>query len=361
MSSEEGILRLALVGDIALGNHPKMPGFGFYSRYHKGLPIIMAKKVLPPRLSPDIVFGNLEFVLARDNDHPGMDSSCIGVESFVPFLKQSGFTVLNVANNHSLDYGENKFIESVKSIQENGIKVVGVPEDFDPAGYIRVKGKVIAFVGCTAHPRQLGEDQTCYNIYDRGFLEKIQTAKKTADLVCVSVHWGEEFIPIPSPWEQKTGRAMIDAGAGIVVGHHPHVLREVEKFKNGIIAYSLGNFIGDMTWNRSTRETGCLMVESNGSAILDNKFYPAIIGPDFFPDYFPLARHAQCLSTQAQRYGNWKMALKKKNYKSLSGKAMRENQWLTLLFFLRNLFKYKSGTLKEIIVHGISVRFSRSK
>jgi poly-gamma-glutamate capsule biosynthesis protein CapA/YwtB (metallophosphatase superfamily) len=67
-------------------------------------------------------------------------------------------------------------------------------------------------------------------------------------MVAVSLHWGEEFVPLPSRDEVALGHAIIDAGAALILGHHPHVIRPVERYKDGIIAYSLGNFMGDMTW-----------------------------------------------------------------------------------------------------------------
>ena len=73
------------------------------------------------------------------------------------------------------------------------------------------------------------------------------------DVVVVSLHWGEEFVDQPSMQEVELGHAVIDAGATAVLGHHRHVVRPVERYRHGVIAYSLGNLIGDMVWYTAFR------------------------------------------------------------------------------------------------------------
>ena len=348
-----------MTGDVALGNHPKTPGFGFYSRYKRGFPINKCKRIFPQNIKADLVFGNLEFVLANIDNHPGSDACCIGALSSVDFLHQCGFTVLNIANNHALDYGKDIFQTTVKAIQAHDIKVIGITEDFDADRFIKIKGKTIAFIGFLAHPQQIKSSGYGLNLFQKKqVLQLIKTARCFADIVCVSIHWGDEFVPIPSPSERKTSHEMIDAGASIIVGHHPHVLREVEKYKNGIIAYSLGNFISDMTWNPMTRETGCLLVELDGDVVNNHRFFPATIGLDYFPKFLSKNDYVSFLERQERRRLKWKRELKHNNYDSLSRKALRKNALFTLPFFLKNLFNYSPGTIKRIIAHGISTRLA---
>lgn len=348
---------MAFVGDVALGNHPKTPGFGFYSRYMEGIPPHMVHRVLPPSLSPDLVFGNLEFSLAPYANHPGTDVCCLGSSSYVPFLRQAGFTVLNVANNHAWEHGAAHFRETVGSLQNAGIKVVGVPGDFDPSGFLRIKGKTIAVLGCSSRPRQGFTTCPDFNEFDEArFLERIRHARRQADAVCVSIHWGEEFLPIPSPDERRIARAMIDAGAGVVVGHHPHVLREVESYRDALIAYSLGNFIGDMLWNPLTRETGCLDVVLEDSRIGTNTLFPAIIDHDYFPRYLDVSESREFMETQRERRACLNKALDTSDYGFLARKALQKHQRLTLGFLLRNLFRYRTASLVRIASHAIHVR-----
>jgi poly-gamma-glutamate synthesis protein (capsule biosynthesis protein) len=359
--TEGTALRLALVGDIALGDHPKTPGFGFYSRYGKEIPGYLANRVLPSGVFPDIVFGNLEFALAAERENLGDDRCCLGTVSYIPFLRKAGFTVLNVANNHSWEYGAQSFAKTVRSLKNAGIKVVGVPDDFDPAGFLRINGRLVAVLGCSARPRQGFTAPPGYNEFEYGwFLKRIRDARRRADLVCVSIHWGDEFLTIPGPREREAGRAMIDAGADVVIGHHPHVLREVETYRNGIIAYSLGNFIGDMTWNPLTRETGCLVVEAGGPGGCVGTFFPALIDLDYFPRYLDEAGSRRFLDAQIERDARLTKDLKVSGYEFLVRKALKRHQYLTLGFVMRNFFRYRAATLGRIVSHAIRVRLQRS-
>lgn len=360
MMADETLFRLALVGDVALGNHPKTPGFGFYSRYIQGIPKILCQRILPAGVRPDVLFGNLEFALANDARHPGTNACCLGSDTYVRFLRESGFTVLNVANNHAWQYGDAFFRETVNALKGTGIKVVGIPDDFEPAGFVQIKGSTVAFLGCSARPRQGFQGSPGYNEFDEGgFLQRIRDARRHADLVCVSVHWGEEFLPIASPWERGIAHAMIDAGAAVVVGHHPHILKEIETWRDGLIAYSLGNFIGDMIWNPVTRETGCLIVEARNSRVISNTFFPAAIERDFFPLYLDPPSSRKILEERTARHARLAIQLKSFPYESLARRALRRHQWLTLGFVLRNVFRYRLATLAEILYEAMKVRLQR--
>ena len=164
-----------------------------------------------------------------------------------------------------------------------------------------------------------------YNEFDKvHFLERIRDARSRADLVCVSIHWGEEFILIPCPPEREIARAMVEAGAGVVVGHHPHVLREVEYYRDGVIAHSLGNFIGDMVWNPLTRETGCLVVEAKGSRIQNATLFPGVIDHDYFPRYLDESESRKYLKTQKSRHACLYMDLESSGYELLGRKLLKD-------------------------------------
>lgn len=357
MTAAKPKLRLALVGDVALGNHPKTPGFGFYSRYSHGIPEGLTRRVLPAGVAPDILFGNLEFAMASEAQHPGTNACCLGSDAYVGFLRDSGFTVLNVANNHAWQYGEAFFRQTVRLLQDGGIKVVGIPEDFDPTGFVRIKGVTVAFIGYSARPRQGFVGPPGYNEFDEpGFRRRIREAREHSDLVCVSMHWGEEFLPIANPWEREIAHAMIEAGAAVVVGHHPHILKELETWRDGVIAYSLGNFIGDMVWNSATRESGCLIVEAEQARVTSSSFLPAEIDSDYFPRYLDSRSGVKILERRAARQARLSVELRSATYESLARRELRRHQRLTLGFVFRNLLRYRFSTLVEIAYGALKVR-----
>jgi poly-gamma-glutamate synthesis protein (capsule biosynthesis protein) len=351
---------MVFVGDVALGNHPKTPGFGFFSRYREGIPLEMAARIIPPGVSCDLLFGNLEFALTADRRLLDTNKCCIGHVAYAEFLRMAGFTVLNLANNHAWQYGRKVFGETVRALREVGIKVVGIPDDYAPGQYLKVAGQTVAFLGISDRPRQGFREVPDYNEFDEAdILVRIRDARGVADLVCVSVHWGHEFIEAPSQSERRFARAMIDAGADVVVGHHPHVLREIECYRGGVIAYSLGNFIGDMTWNPATRRSGCLQVRPSGSGSTLYEFLPAVIGEDFFPCFLQKGERGEYFQRQHQSFEQAGTDAQRLGYDVLAQQELRRHQLLTLKFLVRNISKYRLSTLSSILSHAVTVRLRR--
>lgn len=346
------------LGDVALGNHPKTPGFGFFSRYGDEIPADLAKKVVPPSISYDLLFGNLEFALTGDQRLLDANTSCIGHLGYVEFLRRAGFTVLNVANNHSWQYGRAVFEETVRALRTAGIKVVGVPDDYDPGQYLKVAGRTVAFIGVSERPRQGFSEVPGYNEFDEAdLLGRVRDARRVADLVYVSMHWGDEFIGLPSPQERRIARAIIDAGADAVIGHHPHVLREVEAYRGGVIAYSLGNFIGDMSWNPTTCLSGCLHLRKSETGRSWHEFVPALIGEDFFPCFLREGEREEYRQKLLEMFERAEIDARNLGYNVIAHRELRRNQLLTLKFLARNVHKYQLSNLGRILVDAVAVRF----
>jgi len=111
-------------------------------------------------------------------------------------------------------------------------------------------------------------------------LHDIIELKKKTDYIVVSCHWGMEFIDRPSLNIQRLARQMVDAGASIILGHHPHVVQGIERYKNSLILYSLGNFLFDFLWNRRARETmiANLFISDHG---IDYEILPVYISASY--------------------------------------------------------------------------------
>ena len=124
-------------------------------------------------------------------------------------------------------------------------------------------------------------------LYAEGYAEEIlgdvRRAGAAADCVVVSLHWGDEFIDRPSPDEVTLARRIIDAGASLIIGHHPHVLRGVERRGKGYIVYSLGNFVCDMLWEEPLRETAIAECRLSNGGVEDVRLLPARINDDSQP------------------------------------------------------------------------------
>jgi hypothetical protein len=106
-----------------------------------------------------------------------------------------------------------------------------------------------------------------------------------ADIRIVSLHWGDEFVPLPSPYQQQLAHRLVDGGANLILGHHPHVLQLVEEYKGALIAYSLGNFIFDQRWGPEV-ETGVILDVELSPAIQDWKLHLTRINHNYQPELF---------------------------------------------------------------------------
>lgn len=173
-------------------------------------------------------------------------------------LQKLGFTTVNLANNHTMDYGEEGLLDTTSEFERIGLDYVGAGQDLEEATeihYAEYDDLTVATLGYTDALVEgfsaLGYRAGVARLDPAEVLPKIKEASENADLVFVNVHWGQEYDKDPHPRQKKLGRAMVDAGADVIIGHHPHVLQEVEKYNNGIIFYSLGNFIFDQGWTRT--------------------------------------------------------------------------------------------------------------
>ncbi|MEG4209811.1 CapA family protein [Microcoleus sp. S13_B4] len=237
---------------------------------------MLLESVKPYLKGADILFGNFESTMT---DYPYSSKAGGGrmlvafrtPPSYAKIFKDVGFDILNVANNHSYDFNEQGFKDTIKNIDSNGMKAVGKR---DQIVYQNVKGVNFAFIGFSNY----GEVHNSLLEMKAG-AEVVKKAKQNADIVVISVHAGAEgtgALNVKNKNELFYGenrgnmvlfsRTMIDAGADLILGHGPHVTRAMELYKGKLIAYSLGNFLG----YRTLSTAGAL----GQSLILDVKMTP---------------------------------------------------------------------------------------
>lgn len=214
---------------------------------------------------PDLTFANLETPVA-----PGTPG---GTRAFVfnappealAALVHAGVDVVSVANNHAFDQGRPGFEETLRRVHEAGLAAVGAGPEGHAAGPIRLqaRGLSLAFLGYAAFfnqdgnacPRTTAGAGACVqaSVLDRArIVEDVRAAAASADAVVVSLHWGVEYDAQPRAEDVELAHRLIDAGALVVLGHHPHVLQPVELYRAedgriGVIAYSLGNFVSNQS------------------------------------------------------------------------------------------------------------------
>lgn len=163
-------------------------------------------------------------------------------------LVDEGFNILSLANNHALDYGKKEFSNTQQWLSEHGIQPIGHPqlaaEEYTIAPVIDERQFV--FMSFNAHPDGYTEDKL-------DLVKKLKQ-KHPDSFVVVTIHWGDEYQLRSNKKQQAFARKLIDAGADVIFGHHPHVVQELEVYKDRVVFYSLGNFIFDQYFSRDTQE-----------------------------------------------------------------------------------------------------------
>ena len=166
----------------------------------------------------------------------------------VQVLQNAGIDLVNLANNHAMDYQNAGLADTLKTLQTAGIQSIGAGTDLKAARrpvIMEVKGKRVAYLGyydadLHAATAQTGGTNPRHN--DRVAAD-IKALRSQVDWIVVNYHWGEELAKYPGDWQIDLARFTVDQGADLVVGHHPHVLQGAEVYKGRPIVYSLGNFI----------------------------------------------------------------------------------------------------------------------
>ncbi|OYD09932.1 CapA family protein [Paludifilum halophilum] len=279
-SDEDHLLTLSVVGDMMFGRHVKKA----VDRYGYEHPL---DKVKPLLRSSDLVTGNFEhpILLEPPEKYPVFDKSIrLHTEKeAAKALKEAGFTSINLANNHTMDYGGPGLADTKKTFDEVGLETVGAGRDRYQAkqvAYQEVNGLNVATLGVTdRYPKGFSVKQSSPGVLPatpKTALPLVESAAKNSDLVVVHIHWGVEYDNNVHPRQRVFAQALVDAGADIVVGHHPHVLEPVEFYKGSVILYSTGNFIFDQGWSR-TRETAVFQykLSKDGKARLE--IHPMLI------------------------------------------------------------------------------------
>ena len=208
----------------------------------------------------DIVFGNLETPLTTCQKIVMWDFSKYGWNGRAkpiflkgsPMaaigLKNAGFNIVSIANNHILDYGIKGLSDTLTVLHENGIMPVGFGRNTSEATAPRsleVKGVRFTFFACSFAYEATFFSPGVAPIGLWTLKKQVQKAREISDIILVSLHQGREFDESPSALTIRLAHNLIEIGADLVLCHHPHTLQKIETYKKGLIAYSLGNFVFD--------------------------------------------------------------------------------------------------------------------
>jgi poly-gamma-glutamate synthesis protein (capsule biosynthesis protein) len=265
---------IAAVGDLMLGGRAEP----FLNEFGTDYPF---RDVMPVLRRADIVAGNLESPVsirgkAVENKKFTLRVGPLGARA----LKSAGIRFVSLANNHTMDFGPLALQDTLAALTENGILFAGAGMNLDDArapALLKVRGKTLAFLSYSlTFPLEFfasaGRPGTApgYADFVKADIEKV---RPSADLVIVSFHWGAELMTSAKDYQVELGRLAIDWGADLVLGHHPHVLQDIELYKGRLIVYSLGNFVFGSESNR-TNWSMILLLTFRGNTLASAEAVP---------------------------------------------------------------------------------------
>ena len=228
---EPAEILLSFTGDCILGTDEFFAwDTGLPAYYDLYGPEYFLKNVRSIFEEDDLTIVNMEGTLTEETTRVDKQFAFKGDPEYVKILTSSSVEAANVANNHSHDYGEKSFQDTVQTLEENGIKTFG----YDDVAVLEVKGIRVGMFGI-------------YELDDH--LERIPQVKQdiaklkdqNVDIIVAVFHWSNELVTLPDENQVTLAHLAIDEGADVVVGHHPHVVQGIDEYKGKTIAYSLGN------------------------------------------------------------------------------------------------------------------------
>lgn len=256
-------ITISAVGDMTLGFDQKFQPQGRfdqvingqYDKYNYSL-----KNVRHIFEEDDVTIANLETTLTNSNTKNTRKNFAFkGEPEYARILSQNSIEVATLANNHMHDYGVEGFEDTVKNLENVGVIPIGTDLGYSKSN--EYGGELTYDFSEIVESKGVKIGLLAYKGWDMEevFLEKLESdikrLKEEADIVTVSYHWGNEGTHEVNHLQKKLGKYTIDCGADMVIGHHPHVLQGIEKYKGRYIVYSLGNFVFGGNRNPSDKET----------------------------------------------------------------------------------------------------------
>lgn len=271
------------VGDIMLGRNvnKKMHEYNDF--------LYPFRKVAEFTSKANITFGNLESPFFDKCPVVGSGTfTFCGDYRSIEGLKLAGFDILSLENNHTLNYGKAGLEQTREILNQNQI----FPSVSNEITIKRDNDITFGFLSFNL----------TFGLKPQVVLEKTKEQIDKVDVLIVSLHWGEEYKPKPAKWQVDLAHQLIDSGVKVVIGHHSHVIGEIEEYVakrnpsearlsrakedgGGLIFYSLGNFVFDQMWSRETREGLVAKINFEGKNIKDYQVYQVLISDYSQPDF----------------------------------------------------------------------------
>ena len=261
---EEVKITVSMVGDCTLGTDEQFDKSSNFDAFYivKKDPGYFFQGVKDVFAADDLTVINMEGTLTESNTRQDKTYAFKGAPKYTEIMTAGNIDAANLANNHSKDYGEQSYTDTIQYLEGAGIATFG----YERTSVLDVKGIKVGLVGIYVLADGMGRQQQV--------IDNIQSVKEQgAQVVIVSFHWGTEKATYPDDTQKTLAHTAIDNGADLVVGHHPHVLQGIEEYNGKNIVYSLGNFCFGGNRNPADKDTMIFQQTftfAKGELVLDN-------------------------------------------------------------------------------------------
>jgi poly-gamma-glutamate synthesis protein (capsule biosynthesis protein) len=294
-SRQPPVVRLTVAGDIMLGRR-----VGEIAA-QSGDPSLPLRPMQERLAAADITVGNLESTLSRAGSPTQGDDSFAAPPQVRSGLRDAGFDVLGLANNHLGDFGDQALVETVRLLADAGFATFGAGATLADArrpAIVERDGVRFAMVGFNAigetpeaGPGQPGADSVSMpprtGPLDRAeldsFLRRVRRLERRVDVVVVMPHWGTQYTNVPEPVQWDVAADLVEAGADLVVGGHPHWVQGAAMIGDRLVVHSLGNFVFDMDFMDQTQVGVLLELTYWGADLKAADFAPYRMDGTFAP------------------------------------------------------------------------------
>ena len=244
-SAKSTTITVSSIGDCTLGTDANFnPDTSLNAYYNARGADYFFQNVRPILEADDLTIVNMEGTLTTEEQREDKTYAFKGPSEYAAILSGSSVEAANLANNHSRDYGEKSYTDTITALEDAGIATFG----YERADIMEIKGVKVGLTGIYELAEHMEKKQQVK--------ENIAALKEAgAQLIIVNFHWGIEREYVPNDTQKALARLAVDEGADLVIGHHPHVLQGVEKYKGRYIAYSLGNFCFGGNSNPEDKDT----------------------------------------------------------------------------------------------------------
>ena len=284
-AADGGVIRLGFCGDIMFADGQTV--MNNYINSGKDASALVSADLLSIMKNCDVLMANNEFTVSSRGTKQNKSFTFRGAPENLNIYHEIGVDFVSAANNHVYDYGLEAFLDTIDALEEYGVDSAGagrnIKEASEPFIYVINGRKIAVLCGSRAEKNRktptAGEDSPgIFGMYDDAdMIDAVKKADGECDLVIILAHWGKEFSPTVEDVIREQGRRYIDAGADLIIGAHAHRLQGMEFYKDGFIAYNLGNFL----FADPGIKTGMLQIDINSADLTFSvDFIPCIQDTD---------------------------------------------------------------------------------